>query len=431
MSVFKNLYVRKDLKVEGNLEVSGTQTITNISSENLLIGDRFMVSNAKLTSGSATGGLAINYDVSASVPLSNIASSGVITCGDLTASLGVGDFIMVSGTEQNDGVYEILSIGATSITINPSPDAGYVSGSSLVDEAVAGTVAGVSLSIIQSSITGAIETSFGKSGSDLNTNVKEVSLSGAASSNTSITLTDTANQITLGTTNTTTINSTASDGAQTVEIPELSSTSDTFVFLAEAQTLTNKTLSAPTINSATLSLDDANSLFDLSLVCASTTMLASRSLIFDVKDADKTLTLDGNLTISGTHSLTLTQTGVTDVTLPVSGVLATLDGGETLTNKIIVKSVTAHTDADATISETGTPIHTFAPSVVRTATLPSVSTSAGLTFKFIMLSGAGSVQINESGIDTNTIEGETNLILDTPLQHTSLTCDGSNWYVNL
>lgn len=48
-----------------------------------------------------------------------------------------------------------------------------------------------------------------------------------------------------------------------------------------------------------------------------------------------TITLTGAFVRSGAHSLTLTTSGVTDVTLPTTGTLATLAGAETLTNKTL------------------------------------------------------------------------------------------------
>lgn len=48
-----------------------------------------------------------------------------------------------------------------------------------------------------------------------------------------------------------------------------------------------------------------------------------------------TLTLSGNLIKGGAHSLTLTTTATTSVTLPTTGTLATLAGAETFTNKTL------------------------------------------------------------------------------------------------
>lgn len=52
-----------------------------------------------------------------------------------------------------------------------------------------------------------------------------------------------------------------------------------------------------------------------------------------VANTGRTITLAGNLTLSGAFALTLTQTGATNVTLPTTGTLATLAGAESLTNK--------------------------------------------------------------------------------------------------
>jgi hypothetical protein len=55
-----------------------------------------------------------------------------------------------------------------------------------------------------------------------------------------------------------------------------------------------------------------------------------------VANTGKTITLANNLITSGNFALTLTQTATTNITLPTTGTLATLDGVEILTNKVVV-----------------------------------------------------------------------------------------------
>ena len=58
-----------------------------------------------------------------------------------------------------------------------------------------------------------------------------------------------------------------------------------------------------------------------------------------VNNGTKTITLGGNFTHTGAHTLGLTTTANTSVTLPTSGTLSTLDNVETLTNKTLTSPI--------------------------------------------------------------------------------------------
>lgn len=89
-----------------------------------------------------------------------------------------------------------------------------------------------------------------------------------------------------------------------------------------------------------LSIRSTGAAFDTA-IAVSEVLTANRILTVTLNDASRTISLGGNLTTanafvtSGNFSLTLTQTGVTNVTLPTTGTLATLAGVETFTNKTI------------------------------------------------------------------------------------------------
>ena len=113
------------------------------------------------------------------------------------------------------------------------------------------------------------------------------------------------------------------------------------------KTLTNATITAPAITGGTaieltnFSLRDESVAYDLIIQSNDAQMAADRSLIFDVNNANRTVSFNGNLTFAssfttvGGNALTLTTTGSTNVTLPTTGTVATLAGSEILTNKTL------------------------------------------------------------------------------------------------
>ena len=108
----------------------------------------------------------------------------------------------------------------------------------------------------------------------------------------------------------------------------LPATDQTLVGRTTSDTLTNKTLTAPDINGGTadsltaLSIRSTGAAFDLTFATA-VVFTANRTLTITIPDAATALTLTGDFIRSGAHSLTLTTTGATNVTLPTTGTLIT------------------------------------------------------------------------------------------------------------
>lgn len=109
------------------------------------------------------------------------------------------------------------------------------------------------------------------------------------------------------------------------------------------------------------------------------------------------LVLSGDLTKAGSHALTLTTTGVTNVTFPTTGTLATLAGTETFTNKtltapVLSGSVTGTYTLAGTPTLSGTFVGTYTLGGTPTIAAPTVTGTA--TFSgLIDASGASAGQI--------------------------------------
>ena len=174
-----------------------------------------------------------------------------------------------------------------------------------------------------------LPTQTGNSGKYLTTDGTNVSWATVAGGGT------TTNALTIGTG----LTGTSFNGSSAVTI----AIDSTVATLTGTQTLTNKTLTAPTLNSvSSFSLRDTAAPYDLTIQSTSNIPLTfNRTLTIDVNNLSPTLDIGGNLTIANNFTtavgpITLSSAGGgSSVVLPQSGTLATLTGTETLTNKTI------------------------------------------------------------------------------------------------
>ena len=167
-------------------------------------------------------------------------------------------------------------------------------------------------------------------------------------------------------------------------------------------------------------------------ILVSETLAADRVLTITVGAADRAITLSGNLVLGGTlttaaalttvgaNALILRTTAPTDVTLPTTGTLVTLDGNETLTTKTLTSPDINGGTADALTSlgirSTGAAFDLkLATAVAFTATrtlavtIPDAPTALTLTGDLIRI-GAHSLTLRTSGATDITLPASGTLI---------------------
>ncbi len=182
--------------------------------------------------------------------------------------------------------------------------------------------------------------------------------------------------------------------ARTLSLPVLGG-DDTICCVDANQTLTTKTLTSPTINGGTATAltglairSTGTGAFDLTFA-NSENLTAGKTLTIKVNNADRTVDISGNLTLAGTlttaatfttagaFALTLTATGITNVTLPTSGTLAVL-GANTFTG-----DQTLDGNVDTILHVTTSPIIDIGADIFATGTFIDIAYDTAQT-----LSGA-------------------------------------------
>ena len=214
------------------------------------------------------------------------------------------------------------------------------------------------------------------------------------------------------------------------------------------ETLTNKTLTAPTINggtligASTLSVND-NSTNDLIINSSDGTLSADRTLNIDVTDADRTIDLAGNLTLSnsfttaGGHTVTFNTSGNTSVTLPTSGTLSANSAATPTVAGIVTSYIPTIQSSVLSVNNTDSPVTLTATDGYRlvvcdtssgaiTVNLPAIASSAGREIVIKNL-GGNAVTIDPNGAET--IDGASDNQLSGQYSKVTLFCDGTTeWH---
>lgn len=239
----------------------------------------------------------------------------------------------------------------------------------------------------------------------------------------------------------------------------------------------NINIPSSTITCSSLRLDDTDSAFAATIQSTST-LTADRTATFDLNDADRTISLNGNITTVGGD---ITLTGPGSVTIPSTGTLATLNGTETLTNKTLTDasntvaannlrsstgtiSIDSNTPANAYIlmasssttaswvkntgalgiaptTDVTTATYTildtdymvlckYSATGAQTITLPSTAAvDVGKTYHIVDCDGNATINNITINATAGLINGSPSIIINTSRQSISVVSDGSNWYV--
>lgn len=314
------------------------------------------------------------------------------------SSTGKASLNIPSGTAPTSAVQGDLYYDGTHLYFKPSGSAvdllaGGGGGSGTVTTVSVVTANGISGTVATATTTPAITLTLGVI---TPTSVNGVVFSGSSTPTLAVTGTSSISGANTGDQTSVTGNAgtaTALQTARTINGTSFNGTANITV-TADASTLTNATLNATVVTS---------SLTTVGTIGTGTwqgSVVAGQYGGTGVANTGKTITLGGNLTLSGAFATTFTVGATTTVTLPATGTLATLAGTETLTNKT-VNGVVLTTGGSATNFLNG------AGSYISTGTVTTVSvvTANGISGTVATASSTPAITLTLGAITPTSVNG--------------------------
>jgi len=158
---FNNVIGMNNLSLDGDLNVNGTTT--TINSEQLNVADAFICTGKGYTLAvDRPAGIVFNY-LGTGITTTTVSpgfTAEVVATSDATITVAAagplynnGDFIQVSDSGFNDGIYEVLSHGSNIITVKSTgitpPTEDFVSNKMTTEDFTGATIAGVTLMVLR------------------------------------------------------------------------------------------------------------------------------------------------------------------------------------------------------------------------------------------------------------------------------------------
>jgi hypothetical protein len=472
MSVYKDLYIKNNLDVANSVSITGNLTVAGVSSfantttfnddvlidgnltiigkttsietENVLVSDRFMLINAKpLSTASENTGISFNYKNVATGTISNFTSTTTIATSNLSGSLvnGSKNFIIISDSIENNGLYEVASSTTTEITIETVPVNDPLCLKLFVATGLdTCKVTVVEVSLLQTSTTGVLQYSNGNNGNDIFA-AKDVLLAGGigdfsiltlnpnAADTTALTITNTGPTQTTGSL----VSITGDTGftalniiAGNVVVAENATAGTLLLTAGSNQIVLDSDANSTTISSS----QTAASVFTIPDITgsASFAMTTASPIVGTISKWDT----QGKLVTSLDAAEVTQLENIAETTISTTqwGYLGSTNQHVATSDDVEFKSVKITVGTLATsgpLVNTITDCNTSGGAII--ATLPDAASNNGKTYVVYLSNATNSLTINRIGADTIADGVDTTIILNVTTQVVKFLAIGTNWVI--